>query len=405
MYIKRHIFNLIATLEKMYGAILITGARRTGKTTFLENYKSNLKLLNFDDTTLRETIKVSPNLFFKEHKLPLILDEVQRVPEIFLQLKFELDKTRKKAQAYMTGSQAFSLMQNVSESLAGRLGIATLLGLSQREKYNIDFFDPFIPTDDYINKFKHSDISYDDIWEQVLLGCLPELFVNQGYDRNLFWSNYISTYVDRDVREISNIGDTLKFSKFISLLAAECGTLLNLSNIANDLKLSIPTIEKYLSILETSHIIYLLRPYSNNLSKRLIKTPKVYFFDTGLLCHLLHWNTIETLKNGAMAGHIFENYVVIEILKSYYNVGDNNPPIYFYRDKDKKEIDLIIENNKTLYPIEIKKHADPRKDDVENFSVLNKFTNVKIGEGAVISFYDSVIDITDNVKNIPVTYL
>lgn len=404
-YINRHINKLISILEKMYGAILITGPRRTGKTTFLENYKNDLELLNFDDTTLRESIKTSPNMFFNEHKLPLILDEVQRVPELFLQLKYEIDKTKKKSQVYMTGSQAFSLMKNVSESLAGRIGVATLLGLSQREKYNINIFEPFLPNDKYINKFKKNNINYDEIWEQILIGGLPELFLNQDYNRKLFWSNYISTYIDRDVREISNVGDTLKFSRFISLLAAECGTLLNLTNIANDLKLSVPTIEKYLSILETSHIIYLLRPYSNNLSKRLIKTPKVYFYDTGLICYLLHWNTVDTLKDGAMAGHILENYVVTEILKSYYNSGDNNPSLYFYRDKDKKEIDLIIEQDNTLYPIEIKKHADPRKDDIENFSVLKKFTNVKIGQGAAITFYNDVINITNEVINIPISYL
>lgn len=404
-YINRHISHVTKKLEKMFGSILITGPRRTGKTTFLTNHKKGLQLLNFDDPSLRESIISSPNLFFKENKLPLILDEVQRIPELFLPLKLELDKSKKKAQAYMTGSQAFSLMKNVSESLAGRIGIITLLGLSQREKFNIDLSDEFLPTDEYVHKRKNIIIDYDQIWEQILMGGLPELFANKDFDRKLFWSNYISTYIDRDVREISNIVDTLKFSKFITLLAAECGSMLNLTNIANDLHLSVPTIEKYLSILETSHIIYLLKPYSNNLSKRLIKTPKVYFFDTGLICYLLHWDSVDTLKNGAMSGKIFENYVVSEILKSYYNSGDNNPPIYYYRDKDKKEIDLIIERNGTIYPIEIKKHSDPRKDDIKHFSVLNKFTNTKVGQGAIISFYDKVINITDQSINIPVSHL
>ena len=177
------------------------------------------------------------------------------------------------------------------------------------------------------------------------------------------------------------------------------------SRIASDLKISVHTVEHYLSILEASNIIYLLRPYSNNLSTRLVKTPKIYFMDTGLLCHLLGWEDSRTLRNGPMAGHIFENYIISEILKSFYNALNNEPRLYFYRDKDMKEIDLIIEKNMTLYPIEIKKHADPSKDDVKHFSVLNKFTNVKIDNGAVISFYDKVINITDNIINIPVTYL
>lgn len=405
-YITRNCEKLVKKLEKMYGAILITGPRRTGKTTFCKNHKQKLSLLNFDDFTLRESVNTSPNNFFLENKLPLILDEIQRVPKIFLQIKYELDKTDKKGQVFMTGSQAFSLMKNISESLAGRIGIVTLLGLSQKEKYGIDFYDPFLPTDSYIKKCKDIHINYDEIWQQILLGGMPELFENsEAIDRKLYWSNYISTYIERDVREISNIVDTTKFAKFISLLASECGSLLNYANIANDLSLTEPTVEKYVSILEASHIIYLLKPYSNNLSKRLIKTPKVYFFDTGLICHLLHWNTIETLRDGAMAGRILENYVITEILKGYYNSGDNNPPLYYYRDKDKKEIDLIIEQEGTLYPIEIKKHADPRKDDTKNFSVLNKFTNTKIGQGAVISFYDKVLHITDNVINVPIAYL
>ena len=204
---------------------------------------------------------------------------------------------------------------------------------------------------------------------------------------------------------MSQIGNLLTFHNFMQLLASQVSNLLNISRIASDLKINVHTAEHYLSILEASNIIYLLRPYSNNLSSRLVKTPKVYFMDTGLLCHLLGWEDSITLKNGPMAGHILENYVISEILKSFYNSLNNEPRLYFYRDKDMKEIDLIIEKNKTLYPIEIKKHADPSKDDIKSFSVLNKFANVKIGEGAIISFYDKPIHITDNAINIPISYI
>lgn len=405
MYIKRHIINVFNKLQKMYSATLITGPRRTGKTTFLEENLKNIPLLNFDDYSLRDEILNSPNTFFLNHKLPLILDEIQRVPESFLQLKFEIDKTKNKSQIFMTGSEAFSLMENVSESLAGRIGIITLLGLSQKEKFNIDLYDSFLPDNNYIDKRKDIKIDYDSIWNEILMGSMPELFINKDYDRKLFWANYITTYIEKDVKEIANIEDTNKFAKFITLLASECGTILNLTNIANDLNLSVPTINKYISILETSHIIYLLKPYSNNLSKRLIKTPKVYFFDTGLVCYLLHWDSIDTLRNGAMSGRILENYCISEIIKSYYNEGDNNPPLYYYRDKDMKEIDLLIEKNGTLYPIEIKKHADPSLADIKNFQVLNKFNNIKIGEGAVLSFLDNPKYLNDNVRNVPISYL
>ncbi len=405
MYIKRHIENSIKTLEKMYKAILITGPRQSGKTTFLINHKPDIELLNFDDPTLRSEIINTPNLFFKNHSLPLILDEVQRAPEVFLPLKLQIDNTNKKSQCYLSGSQSFLLMKNVSDSLAGRLGIIKLYGLSQREKYKLNFYDEFYPTEKYIKKHGKINISYDDIWDEILRGGSPELFVNKDYNQKIFWQNYISEYLDRDVRDLSQIGNLLTFHNFMQLLASQVSNLLNISRIASDLKINVHTAEHYLSILEASNIIYLLRPYSNNLSSRLVKTPKVYFMDTGLLCHLLGWEDSITLKNGPMAGHILENYVISEILKSFYNSLNNEPRLYFYRDKDMKEIDLIIEKNKTLYPIEIKKHADPSKDDIKSFSVLNKFTNVKIGEGAIISFYDKPIHITDNAMNIPISYI
>ena len=405
MYINRHISKLFNKLQTMYSATLITGPRRTGKTTFLEENLKDIDFINFDDYTMRDEIINSPNTFFLNHKLPLILDEIQRVPEVFLQLKYEIDKTKKKSQVFITGSEAFSLMKNVSESLAGRIGIITLLGLSQREKFSIDLYDSFLPDDKYIEKRKNLKIDYDDIWNEIFRGSMPELYTNKDYDQNIFWSNYISTYIEKDVREIANVSDTSKFAKFISLLASECGSLLNLSNIANDLNMTIPTVNKYLSILEATHIIYLLKPYSNNLSKRLIKTPKVYFFDTGLVCYLLHWDSVDSLRNGAMSGKILENYCVSEIIKSYYNNGDNNPPIYFYRDKDMKEIDLIIERNGTLYPIEIKKHADPTIKDAKNFSTINKFKNKKIANGIILSFLDNPKYINENVRNIPISYL
>lgn len=405
MYIHRHIEKTIKELEKMYKAILITGPRQSGKTTFLLNYKSNIELLNFDDPSLRNSVISSPNEFFKLHPLPIALDEVQRVPELFLPLKFQIDKSSKKAQCYLSGSQSFLLMKNVSDSLAGRLGIINLLGLSQREKFKSNFNKEFYPEKEYFKNYKGIKITYDEVWEEILRGGAPALYENKDYNRKTYWQNYISEYLDRDVRDLSQVGNLLTFHKFMQLLASQVGDLLNMSRMASDLKISTHTVEHYLSILQTSNIIYILQPYYNNLSTRLIKTPKIYFLDTGLLCYLLGWEDSKTLRNGPMAGHIFENYVITEIIKSFYNALNNSPRMYFYRDKDMKEIDLILEKNMTLYPIEIKKHADPNFDDIRSFKVLEKFTNVKIGQGALISFYDKIINITDKIINVPVTLI
>lgn len=407
MYIKRHIEHSIKELEKMFKTILITGPRQSGKTTFLTNYKSKLSVINFDNLNYQKEAIDDPMLFFKNHQLPLILDEIQRTPEIFLPLKYEIDKINKTGICYMSGSQAFHLMKYVSESLAGRMGIINLLTLSQREKFDIKIYDEFLPTKNYLSKRKKINvtINYNDIWESILKGGAPFLNTNKDISMNVFWQNYISEYIDRDVRDLSQIGNLITFHSFIKLLASQVGSLLNVANIAKELKVSAHTIEHYISILETSHIIYILRPYHNNISKRLIKTPKIYFLDTGLLCNLLGWETTNTLKNGPMAGHIFENYVISEIIKSYYNALNNNPQLYFYRDKDMNEIDLLIERNGTLYPIEIKKHSNPDKNDVKAFNCLKKFTNIKIGEGAIISFYDDIINITPDVVNIPISYI
>lgn len=296
-------------------------------------------------------------------------------------------------------------MKNVSDSLAGRLGIINLIGLSQREKYNLNFYNELYPNDEYLNKSKGIKMSYDDIWEEILRGGAPALFENKDFCKKTFWQNYISEYLDRDVRDLSQVGNLLTFHKFMQLLASQVGDLLNMSRIASDLKINIHTVEHYLSILQTSNIIYILQPYYNNLSTRLVKTPKIYFLDTGLLCYLLGWEDVKTLQNGPMSGHIFENYVVTEILKSFYNSLNNNPRMYFYRDRDMKEIDLILEKNMTLYPIEIKKHADPSLDDIRNFKVLEKFSNVIIGQGAIISFYDDIINLNNKVTNIPITHI
>ena len=369
-YIKRSAESTIKKQEKMFKAILVTGARQVGKTTMLKNLKSNTNYITLDDMILNQAAIEDPNLFLKSNKPPIIIDEIQYAPDLLRYIKIEIDNSEEKAMFYLTGSQQFHLMKNVSESLAGRIGILNLLGLSLREIKNIDFNKVFVPTEDYIAEKGKYDmkISYDEIWDIIHKGTMPALY-QENIDFEMYYSMYVNTYIERDVRNLTQVGDTLTFLKFMTALASRIGQLLNLNNVANEVGITIPTAQRWLSILVSSNIVYLLEPYYNNIMKRAIKTPKIYFLDTGLVAYLTKWKNKEVLEAGNMAGSFFENFVIIEIIKSYYNNGELRPPLYFYRDKEKNEIDLIIEQNGQLHPIEIKKSATPTKEMISNFMI------------------------------------
>ena len=403
-YIKRLAENVIKKQEKMFKTILVTGARQVGKTTMLKNIKPNINYITLDDMILNQSAVEDPDLFLKANKPPIIIDEIQYAPNLLRYIKIAVDSSEKKAMYYLTGSQQFNLMKDISESLAGRVGIFNLLGLSLREIKEIDFNEPFLPTEEYLTKRKKYEIqiTYDEIWDMIHKGAMPALYQEES-DVYMFYAMYVSTYIERDVRSLTQVGDTLSFLKFMTALASRIGQLLNLNSIANEVGITIPTAQRWLSILVASNIVYVLEPYYNNIMKRAVKTPKVYFLDTGLAAYLTKWKTSEVLETGTMAGNFFENYVIIEIIKSYYNSGELRPPVYFYRDKEKREIDLIIEQNGKLYPIEIKKTANPSKDMIENFKVLE---NIKeIGEGAIICMYDKIINLDEKNKVIPYRYL
>ena len=271
-----------------------------------------------------------------------------------------------------------------------------------------DLFDlPFLPDDGYFSARKAClpSFDYDAIWNTIHRGSLPELQENPDFDWQMFYSAYVSTYIERDVRDLTEVGDTIKFARFMTAAAASTGKLLNLASLARDVGISQATAERWLSVLTASNIVYLLQPYHNNVTKRAVKTPKLYFLDTGLAAYLTKWTSPEVLKNGAMAGAFFESFVVSEIIKSYYNNGISAPPLYFYRDKEMQEIDLLIEQGGVLYPIEIKKHADPKKRDIEAFSALEKIPGMKRGAGGVICMYDKLIALQGEDKVIPVQYL
>ena len=403
-YIKRSAEEVIEKQEKMFKAILVTGARQVGKTTMLKNIKPDINYLTLDDMILNEEAQNDPNLFLKSHKTPVIIDEIQYAPDLLRYIKIAIDNSEEKAMFYLTGSQQFHLMKNVSESLAGRIGIVNLLGLSLREIEKIDFHLPFMPTEKYLKereKYK-TNISYDEIWNIIHKGTMPALYQEES-DFEMFYSTYVNTYIERDVRNLTQVGDTLTFLKFMSAFASRIGQLLNLNSVANEVGITVPTAQRWLSILVSSNIIYLLEPYYNNIIKRAVKTPKIYFLDTGLVSYLTRWKDKEVLEAGNMAGNFFENFVIVEIIKSYYNNGELRPPLYFYRDKEKREIDLIIEQNGKLHPVEIKKSANPNKDMISSFKVLEKLG--KMGEGAIICMYDRIIDLDENNKAIPYSYL
>lgn len=403
-YIKRSAEEVIKKYEKMFKTILVTGARQVGKTTMLKNMKKDINYITLDDMILNQEAVEDPNLFLKSNKPPIIIDEIQYAPNLLRNIKMIVDNSDKKALYYLTGSQQFNLMKDVSESLAGRVGILNLLGLSLREIEKNEFNKPFIPTEEYLaerEKYK-TDISYDEIWNIIHKGSMPALY-EEDSDPSIFYAMYVSTYIERDVRNLTQVVDTISFSKFMIALASRIGQLLNLDSIANEVGITVPTAQRWLSILEKSNIIYILEPYYNNIIKRTIKTPKVYFTNTGLAAYLTKWKNKEVLESGTMAGNFFENFVIVEIIKSYYNSGELRAPVYFYRDKEKREIDLIIEQNGKLYPIEIKKSANPSKDMIENFKILEKVGEV--GEGAVICMYDRIIDLDEKNRVIPYRYL
>ena len=405
MYINRDISKIILDARKMAKVILVTGPRQVGKTTMLQKeLGKSYDYVTLDDYDDLQMAKEDPKLFFKQNPLPVMIDEVQYAPEIFRTIKLEVDRKDEKGLIILTGSQAYHLMKHISESLAGRIMIFEMSGLSLRELYNIDFSAPFIPCDDYLNDRKQHIYQYDNLWNKIHRGSLPAL-----QDEDIHWDwyyrDYIKTYIERDIRDLINVKDEMKFYQFLVSLAARAGQVIVCNDIANDVGVNLKTVQSWISILETSGIIHVVQPYFNNILKRAIKSPKLYFMDTGLLCYLVGWNTPKSAMSGAMSGNIFENFVVSEIIKSFINAGADTRNIFYYRDKDKKEIDLVIKNQNTLYPIEIKLESSPRKEWTKNLSVLDKITDMNIARGIVLCQCDKILYLNDKDIAVPIEYI
>ncbi len=386
-YISRHMENRILELSQSYSAILLTGPRQAGKTTMLRELmkkeNNERQYVTLDDLTERDMAKNDPEMFLQLHRPPVLIDEVQYAPELFTYVKIHIDRYHNPGDFWMTGSQIFRLMRGVQESLAGRVALLHMSPLSQREITGA----PCVPFTTDLEHFLAEQrqirpVSTPELFARLWRGSMPELVSGRISDRNIFYSSYLSTYIERDVRELSGTVDALKFNRFVTAAAARCAQLLNYKAMADDADIDIQTAKAWLNILETLGIVFLLHPYSNNVLKRTVKTPKLYFYDTGLVCYLTRWSSPEVAESGAMNGALLENFAVSEMMKGYQNAG-LEPYLYFYRDRDAKEIDLILEGDGKLCPLEIKKTATPDKRLIRVFDVIDR-APLQIGTGAIL---------------------
>lgn len=402
-YITRHLENVVKEVTKEYPVVLVTGPRQVGKTTMLQKMMegTNRGYVTLDDLNERSIAKTDPELFLQLHKPPVLIDEVQYAPELFTYIKMHVDKNHTPGDFWLTGSQVFKLMKGVQESLAGRVAVLSLTSLSQAEIYG-GSNEPFTVDLDALNDRKDGKEEADTgaIFERIYKGSMPAIVSGVNSNSQIFYNSYLSTYIERDVRELSDSIDSLKFLRFITAVAARCGQMLNVADIARDADINLVQAKSWLGILETLGIIFYLHPYSNNLLKRLVKTPKLYFYDTGLVCYLTKWSSAETLESGAMNGAVLENYVVAEIMKTYLNNG-KNPYLYYYRDKDAKEIDIVLEHDGVLNPIEIKKTANPGTELIRVFDLLDKASTPR-SKGAVICMKPSLNAINRDNYIVPV---
>ena len=385
-YIARHMEKKVLDLSESFSALLITGPRQAGKTTMLKELAKREGIgrgyVSLDDLNTRDMAKNDPKLFLQLHKPPVIIDEVQYAPELFTYIKIHVDEHHMPGAFWLTGSQIYRLMRGVQESLAGRVALLHLSPLSQREITGMPARPFAVDFDALLAESKTiSPVDVPHMYERIWKGCMPGLLGGQS-ERDIFYSSYISTYLERDVRELSGAIDALKFNRFVTAVAARCSQLVNFTALAEDADIDIQTAKSWLNILETLGIVFLLHPYSNNVLKRTIRTPKLYFYDTGLVCYLTRWSSAEVAECGAMSGALLENFTVSELMKSYQNEG-LSPYLYFYRDRDAKEIDVILEGNGKLYPLEIKKTATPDRRIVRTFDIIEK-SPLERGTGAVL---------------------
>lgn len=405
-FIERDLKSKIIDLNKEYSAILITGARQVGKSTLFETIMKEIhsehEIVTLDDLEERALARKDPAMFLQIHEPPIMIDEIQYAPELFSYIKIAIDRGAVPGSFWLTGSQAFKLMELAQETLAGRVAILRLPPLSQHEAYGKGASSPFtVNLNDIKNRRKtHAPAAMYEIYKRIWNGGMPGLISGKFTDRDVYYSSYIQTYIERDVSELIQGVDKLLFQDFIRAVASRIGEVLNMHAIAADVGINDDTAKRWLQVLEKSDIITLLRPYSNNALHRAIKAPKLYFFDTGLVAYLTRYSSPEILANGALSGHILENYVVSEIIKSYKNTA-KDCLFWYYRDKDNKEVDMILESDGELHPIEIKRSVNPETELTGAFKVLDKAT-VTRGAGAIICMREELSAVDSNNLIVPV---
>lgn len=384
-YIHRSLEAVVAEVTGQYPVLLLTGPRQVGKTTMLQKMMEGTSrgYVSLDDLTERTLAKTDPELFLQLHRPPVLIDEVQYAPELFPAIKLFVDRSREPGMFWLTGSQIFRLMQGVQESLAGRAAVLSMTPLSQAELCGAAA-EPFRVDLEALSRRAKTREAVDvhTIFSRIWHGSMPALASGAVSNSQIFYSSCLNTYIERDVKGLSEAVDSLKFLRFMTAAAARCSQMLNAAEIARDADINQKQAKDWLAILEALGIIFYLHPYSNNLLTRLVKTPKLYFYDTGLVCYLTRWSSPETLESGAMNGAILEDYVVSEIAKTYLGCG-KEPYLYYYRDKDAREIDLVLEQNGVLNPIEIKKTANPGHELTRVFAMLDRASTPR-GKGAIV---------------------
>lgn len=409
MYITRHMEKPVMELNEQYPVLLLTGPRQVGKTTMLEHLieveGKGRKKVSLDDLTLRELAKTDPKMFFQLYQPPLLIDEVQYAPELFPYIKIMVDERHQPGDFWLTGSQLFKMMEGVQESLAGRVALLHLSPLSQSEIMKRPPEPPFSLELPLLSERQNGRqmLNTPEVFQHIHQGGMPSLVTGTYSNASIFYSSYIDTYMERDVRRLSNDIDSLKFLRFLRSVAARTSQQVNYKGIADDAEIDQTTAKNWLHVLEALGIIFLLEPYSNNVLKRTVSTPKLYFYDSGIVCYLTRWSSPETAMEGAMSGALLENYTVAEIIKTYQNAGQE-PFLYYYRDKDAREIDLILERDGKLFPIEIKKMASPPKKLTKVFDLIDK-SPLQRGTGAILCMADQLGAFDQNNLIVPISLI
>jgi predicted AAA+ superfamily ATPase len=398
-YIPRALEPILRKAAAQFPAVVLTGPRQSGKTTLLKHVFGNaFGYVSLEPPDVRASAAADPRGFLALNPAPVIFDEVQYAPGLLPYIKESIDERRNQhGQYFLTGSQNLLLTEQVTESLAGRAAMLRLLPLSLREE-NGRSLAP-LPWEPSANHKKRRPISAD-LWENFLRGGYPELVAQPDRDLSLWHSSYVQTYLERDVRSLRQVGDLISFQSFLRALAARAGQLLNLADLSRDLGVAVNTAKAWLSVLEATFQVVVLRPYHANVGKRLVKTPKVYFTDTGMLCYLAGLKDPRHAAEGPLGGAIFETAVLLEIVKAFINRGEE-PRIYFWRTSAGAEVDLVVEAGSQLVPIEVKLSATPRPAMANGVQAFQADVGTKAGPGFVIHPGQIRLPLAPNVVALP----